>query len=47
MLRVAGVGFAEVQRQEYVSREAERVRLERLGIEQAKAAAIAAQSRAK
>ena len=40
---VAGVGFAEVQRQEYVSREAERVRLERLGIEQAKAAAIAAQ----
>ena len=43
---VASIGFAEVQRQEYVSREAERIRLEQLGIEKARAAAIAAQQEA-
>lgn len=43
---VASIGFAEVQRQEYASREAERIRLEQAGIEKAKAAAIAAQQEA-
>ena len=43
---VASIGFAEVQRQEHVSRETERVRLEQLGIETKKAAAIAAQQEA-
>lgn len=40
---VASIGYAEMQRQEHSSREAERVRLEKLGLEQAQAAAIAAQ----
>ena len=41
ILIVFSVGFAEIQRQEYVSREAEKVRLEQLGIETKIAAAIA------
>jgi hypothetical protein len=46
LLVVGGIFFAEIQRQEHVTRDAERVRLEQLGIETAKAAAIAAQQEA-